>query len=350
MSDTERGQRRPTLDQVAALAGFSPKTVSRVINRERYVSPATADRVLAAAAELGFRPNGMAREFQAGARSRTIGFITGDVANPFYARLAKGAESVLKRHGYQLMTASTDEEPSRERELILDMVDRRVGGLLLVSADIDHGALGRERANGTPVVFLDRPPIGVDGDAVVIDNQRGIAAAVEHLVTLGHERIGLIGDLSRLSTHRERIAAFEASMRTAGRSDWQQWVRTNSHDASRAEAAAHDLMTLPTPPTALITTNNRITIGALRAIRGLPQPPALIGFDDFELADLLGVSVIAYDSEQMGALAAERLLQRITGNGPPMFTTDVVVTRLIERGTTLRQRPPSKIPTHEANA
>jgi len=308
---------RPTLQAVAARSGVSMKTVSRVVNGERYVAADTAARVLAAAAELGFRPNALAREFRAGARSATVGLITGDVANPFYSRIARGAEHALRQPGYSLLSASNDEEPERERTLVTQLVDRRVSGLLVVSADDDHGPLEDERRRGTPVVFLDRAPTDVDADTVVLDNADGMRQAVHHLLERGHRRIGLVGDLSRLSTHRERIDGFSEVMRSAVGGDWERFVRSGSHDVRAAAEATASLLAEPEPPTAIVTTNNRITTGALGVLAGRTEAPALVGFDDFDLADVLGVTVVAHDPDEMGRVGAEELLARIAGDDAP---------------------------------
>lgn len=217
------------------------------------------------------------------------------------------------------------------------LVERRVSGLLVVSADDDHTLLARERALGTPVVFIDRAPADVDADSVVLDNAGGIRMAVEHLLERGHRRIGLVGDLSRLSTHRQRVDAFGDAVRAAGVPDWQRWVRSDAHDLDEASRAVRDLVDGPEAPTAIVTTNNRITTGALRALVDRTDRPALVGFDEFDLADVLGITVIASDPDAMGRVAAEELLARIAGDdGPPRHHVQPV--RLVVRASSSTAR------------
>jgi LacI family transcriptional regulator len=338
---TEQGSAsRPTLVQVARLAGVSLKTASRVLNDEPYVSAATAAKVQAAAEELGFRLNVIARELRAGARSSIVGLIISDLANPFYARIARGAERVLRANDLQLICASSDEDPVLERQLTAELLERRVSALLLTTCVDDHRYLEVERRLGIPIAFLDRPPAGIDADTISLDNAEGARQAAEHLIQHGHRRIGLVGDLSRLATHRERIAGFAKAMADAGIDGWQRFVRADSHDSEAAERATRELMALPQPPTALFTTNNRITAGALRALRQLPSPPALIGFDDFDLAELLGVSVISHSPERMGELAVELVLERLAGAERPASHHRLPI-RLIERGSGERGVPAS---------
>ena len=308
---------RPTLVQVAHRAGVSVKTASRVLNDEPYVSADTARKVHTAAAELGFRLNVLARELRAGARSSTVGLIISDLANPFYARIARGAERVLRAADLQLITASSDENPTLERQLTAELFERRVSGLLITTCVDDHSYLEAERKLGIPVSFLDRPPAGIDADTFELDNVGGARCAAEHLIARGHRRIGLIGDLSRLATHRERVTGFADAMTAAKIDNWERFVRVDSHDSETAERAARELLSMRWAPTALFTTNNRITAGALRAIRDLPSPPALVGFDDFDLADLLGVTVISHSPERMGELAAELVVARLSGSERP---------------------------------
>jgi LacI family transcriptional regulator len=322
---------RPTLRQVAALSGVSLKTASRALNGEPYVSPATADKVRTAAEQLGFRRNAIARDLRAGARSSLVGLIIGDLANPFYSRVARGAERRLRAAGLQLISASSDEDPALEHTLVAEMLERRVSAMLIVTSATEHGYLEAERRLGLPVVFLDRPPVDIVADTIVLDNDGGVHRAVRHLLLRDHRRIGLVGDLVRLATYRERVAAFERAMTAAGIPDWQRYVRADCHDVAAAERAVRELLALDAPPTALLTTNNLITTGALRALRGVADPPALVGFDDFDLADVLGVTVIGHDPERMGELGAELIVIRLSGADGPARRV-LLPTELIERG------------------
>ena len=322
---------RPTLRQVAALSGVSLKTASRVLNGEQYVAEATAAKVHAAAAQLGFRLNVIARELRSGARSTSVGLIIGDLSNPFYSRIARGAERRLRADGLQLITASSEEDPDLEHSLVSDMLERRVSAMLIVTSATDHAYLEAERRHGTPVAFLDRTAADIVADTIVLDNVGGVHQGVSHLLRHGHRRIGLVGDLSRLSTHRERVAAFEEAMTAAGIAHWRRYMRSDSHDVNAAERAVRELLELDPPPTALFTTNNRITTGALRALRDRPRPPALVGFDDFDLADLLDVTVVAHDPERMGELGVELVMARLNGEQGPARRV-LLPTTLIARG------------------
>ncbi len=330
---------RPSLVQVAQLSGVSVKTASRALSGEGYVADETRARVLNAADQLGYRINGIARELRRGARTSTlVGLLSGDLANPFYSRLASGLERELRRNRLQLITASTDEDPDLERQLINTLLERRVRGLVIASTIGAHGFLAGERRHGIPFVFVDRPPIGLAADAVLLDNREGARQAAAHLIAGGHRRIGIIGDLSRLSTHRDRISGFAEAMEQAGLSDWDEYLLEEAHDTAAAGRAVGELLDRDPPPTALFTTNNRITTGALRALRGHPRPPALIGFDELDVGDVLGVSVITHDPEEMGQQAALLLLARLDGDRKPPRRV-VVPTTLLVRDSS--ERPPT---------
>jgi LacI family transcriptional regulator len=323
--------RRPTLTQVAALAGVSLKTASRALNREPNVAPDTGRRVRDAADLLGYRLNGIARELRRGATSALVGLISGDLANPFYSAVASGIERELRQHGLQLVTANNDEDSELERSLVDAFLERRVRALLVVPSAERHDYLAVEGNRGVPFVFVDRPPIGVAADAVLIDNSGGARSAADHLLGGGHRRIALVADLARKAPQRERIDGFMASMRAAGNTEWEPYLRTDVHDARRAEATVRELLALERPPTAVFTANNRLTTGALRALRGLPEPPALVGFDDFDLADVLGTTVVAHDAMAMGREAARLAYERISGHPGPARTI-VISTSIIARG------------------
>ncbi|GIE58201.1 LacI family transcriptional regulator [Actinoplanes octamycinicus] len=310
---------------------MSLKTASRALNGEPYVSGATERRVRQAADELGYRLNGLARELRTGGTSALVGLISGDLANPFYSAVASGAERELRRHGLLLITVNNDEDSALESSLLSALVERRVRALLVIPSSGGSPIAVGAKAHNVPFVFVDRPPVGLAADSVLIDNAGGARAAAEHLLAGGHRRIALVADLVRTASQQARISAFGAAMRAAGNPDWEPYVRTDVHDAATATRVVGELLALPEPPTALFTTNNQLTIGALRALRGHRHPPALVGFDDFELADVVGVTVVAHDMVELGRAAARLAQERIAGYaGPPR--TVVIPTTLIPRG------------------
>lgn len=325
--------RRPTLAVVAEAAGVSLKTASRVLNREPNVAPATRERVLDAATSLGFRRNAVAADLARGGYSRLVGFITGDLANEFYSALASGIERELREHGLQLLTASSDEDPEREESLTGELLERRVGALIVTPAGADHSALRGEIAAGLTVVVVDRPATGVDVDTVVIDNRGGTQAAVRHLLAHGHRRIGFVGDEPHLWTYQERSTEFLDVMHDAGVADAERRLRSGAHDAAAARELVRELLAAPEPPTAVLAANNRATVGTLQALRDVPggRDVAVVGFDDFELADLLGITVVAYDAVEMGRRAAELAVAR---SAEPDRAVELVVlpTRVVPRG------------------
>ena len=319
---------------VAALAGVSLKTVSRVVNREPGVHADTAERVRAAIADLGFARNDVARSLRSG-RAGALGLIIEDVANPFYSAIARAVEDAASERGHILITGSCEEDPTRERRLALRLLRRLVDALLIVPAGSDHRYLLPELSIDTPIVFLDRPPRGVDADTVLLDNVGGARAGVEHLLLQGHQRIAFIGDPPELYTAGERLAGYRAALADAGREAPGELIRAGSHDAAHAEHSVQALLALPPGrrPTAMFCANNRNTIGALRAMRNAPAPVALVGFDDFELADMLAtpVTVVRHSPEDMGRIAAELAYRRLAGDaGRPVHRT--IPCELVIRG------------------
>jgi len=322
--------------EVAALAGVSLKTVSRVINTEPAVSAEVRSRVLAAVDRLDYRHNHAASSLRRSDRkSSTIGVLLEDVANPFSSALHREIEDVALKRGVLVLAGSSDEDEAREQQLIAAFTSRRVDGLIIVPASHDHSYLLSERKAGTSMVFVDRPPAFLDADSVLTDNQAGVRKGVAHLVAHGHRRIGYLGDLMTITTAAERYRGYEEELSATGLQVDPQLVRLNVHGLEQAEAAARELLTMPHPPTALFTSQNLLTIGASRVLHRLDlhHRIALVGFDDVLLADLLqpGITVIAQDPSAMGRQAAEQLFRRIDGDRSPSVHL-VVPTRLITRG------------------
>jgi len=318
---------------VAEAAGVSLKTVSRVVNAEPGVGAGTSARVQQAISSLGFSRNDLARSLRHGRTSDTVGLVIGDLANPFYSAIARAAEQVASAHGHLLITGSSERDAARERELVRALAMRRVDGLLLVPSGDDHALIAAEQRLGLRVVFLDRPPTALAADAVLLDNVAGARAAVRHLLAAGHTRIAVVGDPLSVPTTAERRDGHRAALAEAGIADYPALLRFGPHETAGAEAAARELLALRDPPTAFFTTNNRNTIGVLRAIRHAERPLALVGFDDFELADALAtpVTVVAHDPAEMGRVAAELLFARLAGDTSPPVRLRLP-TRLVLRG------------------
>jgi LacI family transcriptional regulator len=327
---------RATMRDVAALAGVSLKTVSRVVNGVTSVDPDLTAKVHSAATKLGYRPNLTASNLRrSDRRTATIGMLIEDAANPFSAALMRAVEDVAHQHEVRVLFASLDEDPDRERDLARELIDRRVDGLVIVPAGHDHSYLSEERNAGTCLVFLDREPKLLQADAVVSDNLRGAVTAVRHLLDHGHRRIGFLGDRPTISTAAQRLDGFRHALEVAHVEVDERLVRDGLSSVDAAIAATSDLLAMADPPTALFTSQNLGTIGAARVLRtlGLEETVAMVGFDDFPLADLLrpGISVIAQDGEGMGRLAAEILFRRLYGDESP-YEKFVMPTELLVRG------------------
>jgi len=333
---------RATIRDVAALAGVGTKTVSRVINDEANVSPQTRARVQRAVSALNFKPNQGAGALRRGDRKTlTLGLLLDAVDNPFSALINRAVETVAYGRDTAVLAASSDNDPDRERIMVDAFTRRRVDGLILNTITEDQGYLQAEREQGTPLVFVDRPPIGLLADAVVTNNYEAAKEATQHLIRQGHRRIAHLGDEPAASTARGRLKGFSDAMAAAGLA-----VSARQVNALRSEqeayAAVHGFMQLDDPPTALFSSHYLVTLGAIRALHDLQlaERIALIGFDDIVLADLVrpAISVMAHDPTQLGTLAAERIFARLDGDTSAVQTV-VVAAKLIARGS--GEIPPS---------
>ncbi|HEX8343413.1 MAG TPA: LacI family DNA-binding transcriptional regulator [Actinoplanes sp.] len=327
---------RARLSDVARLAGVSAKTVSRVISGHDSVSPDTRQRVLEAARRLRFRPNHLARDLRRGGVSTTVAFVMGDLRNPFYSQVAAGIEKTLAEHGLTMIVAATRDDPTQEERVVAAMLERRVRSLLLIPIAADQSYLDGERQLGTPVVCIDRPAQNLIADSVVFGNRAGAADAVRSLLAIGHRRIAFVGSL--VHTHRERLAGFRDAMAEAGVEVDPAWERTDASTPAAAQRAMLELLAAAEPPTAVLAGNNQASTSVLRALRDSDRRVAFIGFDDFVLAETLGISVVAHDPEDMGRQAVRLALSRHDDLAATP-TQIVLPTRLIQRGS--GEIPPS---------
>jgi LacI family transcriptional regulator len=326
---------RATIRDVAALAGVGTKTVSRVINDEANVSSETRARVERAVKSLNFKPNQGAGALRRGDRKTlTLGLLVDGVDNPFSALINRAVETAAYRRDTAVLAASSDNDPDRERIMVDAFTRRRVDGLILNTVTEDQGYLQSEREQGTPIVFVDRPPNGLLADAVITNNYEAAVEATRHLISNGHRHIAHLGDEPATSSARGRRRGFSDAMAEAGLADTAREV-TAVPSGQEAYAAVHGLLQLDHPPTAFFTSHYLLTLGAIRALHDLrlQGTVALIGFDDIVLADLVrpGITVMAQDPTRLGTLAAERLFARLDGDVSAVQTV-VVPAKLIARG------------------
>jgi LacI family transcriptional regulator len=334
---------RPTMRHVAALAGVGIKTVSRVMNDEPGVSEATRQRVLGASQQLNYQLDMAAGSLRrAGRRTLSIGLLLPSVSNPFSGEIHRALEDSLAARGIAVFAASLDDDPEREKALVAAFLGRRVDGLVLTPIAKSQSYVIPEHSRDLPMVFIDREPVGIEADAVVTDNAVGSAMAASHLIAQGHTKLAYLGDRTDIQTARERRRGFIEEVGRAAIATSSVPVLEGLHDEDSARRAALQLLTAEDPPTAIFSSQNLVTFGVMRALKelGASKRVALVGFDDFTLADMMepGVTVIAQHPDRIGKLAAERLLARIDGDHSPAQTY-VVPSELIMRGSG-ELRPP----------
>jgi LacI family transcriptional regulator len=215
--------------------------------------------------------------------------------------------------------------------LALTLCARRVDGLIVVPTNSDHGFLVPEMEAGIPVVFADRPPGRIDADTVLSDNVGGASKGTAHLIAGGHRRIGYLGDNPSIFTARERYRGYRSAMSAAGLRIESSWVAMGTPATASVRRVLERMLGGPEPVTAVFCGNNRISVLALPVLAEPRQAVAMVGFDDFELADLLGITVIAQDTAELGRRAAQLLFQRLDGDRSPRHRV-VIPTRMISRG------------------
>lgn len=321
---------RARLVDVARLAGVSTKTASRAFADDPKVAEKTKELVREAAIRLSFRPNLLAKNLRTGAVAKTVGLVIGDLANPFYFKLAAGIERELAANGMTLILGITEDSPESEVRAVNAMLEQQVRALIVAPVAADQSYLERERPFGPPMVFVDRPPVNLLADTVLIQNRDGMAAAVRSLIGRGHRDIAFVANRSYLFTIQERLAGFHQAMLEAGITDSRRWERLMDTAESSLDDAMEELLAAEDGPTAIVAANNRASLAFVKATYRSPSDVAFIGFDDFELADTFGITVVGFDVSEMGREAAKLAVSGIERAGAPTHVK--IPTRMIARG------------------
>lgn len=336
---------RTTIREVAQHAGVGIKTVSRVVNNEPNVAPATAARVRASIEELRWEPDALAANLRrTTTRTRTIGLLLGSVSNPFAAAIHRAIEDVAAHRDVAVFASSLDDDPAREVAAVEAFVRRKVDGLILTCVAASQAYLRELVPPDMPIVFIDREPAEFAADTVHSDNVEGARMATRHLLGFGHRRLALLIDRREIWTAREREHGFLLALDEFGIAPETATILDGLSDHVAAERAVLSVLGAPNAPTAIVSGQNLITVGAVHALRklGRHRDVALIGFDDLELADLMdpGVSVVAQRPQEIGDVAAARLFASLDAGRRLDPAPIIVPVDLIPRGSG-EIRPPS---------
>lgn len=333
--------KKPTLSEVAAAASVGTTTVSRVINGGKRVNPRTLARVQRAIEALGYRPNQAARILK-GHPTRTIGLIIPSIADPFFAGCAEAAQKVARANDSLLIVTTSQNELHSELESINVLVSHRVDGIIISPSNSESAELRNSLARtGVPVVAMDRPLSGSTIPSVVADNFVGAHAATRHLIEHGYKRIVCMTGEQSLYTIRERVDGYRRAIESAG---FPVIVDTSITDYISTEIAVKKRLAEPEPPDAFLTLKNSTTIFVFEVLQKLhlaiPDSFALLGYDDFELAEVMrpSISVVQQPTAEIGRNAAEMLFEALTPQNREGGSPEPACPKQIQLGTHLVRR------------
>ncbi len=314
-----------TLKDIARLAQVSHTTVSRVVNNRPGVKTSTKQRIMRLVKELDYQPNLVARSLVV-KRSKNLGMIITTISNPFYLELAKGIEDTARSFQYNVILCCTNYDLSLEGEHIRELRRRGIDGIILTSAQVKDGHVAALAHEGFPLVLVNRrvlePDLHAQVDYIGIDNVKGGEMALEHLLKLGHRRIGIIRGSLDSSVTVERMEGAHRALARNGISLDDDLVFAGDYLKGTGYEAAKRFLSLPYPPTAIFSLNDYMAFGVYDALMEqgvrVPEDMALLGFNDIELASLkmVGLSTISQKKYTLGSMAVRRLMERIEGAQP----------------------------------
>ena len=331
----------PKLADVAREAGVSPATVSRHLNGRIILPQSTRDRIDAAIARLGYRPNVLAQRLSTG-RSQSIGLVVPDIANPFFAAIAHGAGTAARAAGYSLSLSITDGDPARDIESLRALDTNAAEGIVLAIGRPDDAVLAAVRRHSRQIVLLDEDLPGAGVPCVIVENAEGARLATEALIAAGHHRIALVAGPDAAMSARERLAGFEAAMTAAALPIRRDWVLSGDYSRAHGHAAGLRLLRAADRPTGIVAMADVIAIGVIQSATDcgltVTGDVSVTGFDDMEFAGLISppLTTVRQPGVAMGRLAVERLLDLMGGGAPPMVTRLPV--DLIERASVARPK------------
>ncbi len=325
-----------TIKDIAKIAKVNVSTVSRALNGKPGVSDELRKKILQIAEQMGYSPDMTATGLKKG-KTRIVGVLIPDIANPFFAQIARGMEKVFNPVGYHLLLCSTDEDPQHEEENLKTLISQRVEGILAAPVDSGGNRFLYEKVlkNDIPLVFFDRIVPDIDTSYVITDNEAGVRELVEYLHKNGHETLGIITLRSKSFTGRMRLNGALKVCKELKIEVKEEWILDGGSSQEGAYQAARKLFLLKEKPTALIVSNNLMMLGVMKAIKDLrlkvPEDISIVCFDDSYWNQIFDppITCVAQEPEQMGLIAATLLLNKVIHDGKNSKT--ILKAHFIER-------------------
>lgn len=329
----------PTIKDVAEKAGVSTATVSRVLSGREFVSQHLIEKVNQTIEDLRYRPSRVARNLRV-RKANTIGLVVSDIQNPFFTSIMRGIQDTLLAKGYVLLAANSDENEDQEKVHIETLLAEEVAGIILAPASASHKNYANLIDEGVGLVVIDRIPDRLKANSVLVDNTAGAHTAVEHLISLGHQRIGIITGREEISTTTSRLQGYRTALQDAGIPFAPELVIAGGFRQEGGYQAMNALFSISEPPTAVFSSNNVMTLGALQAIhekcKRIPDEIALVSFDDMPWAASLQppLTSVAQPTYEIGTTAAKLLLDQVSDS--KQITRRIILeAKLIVRGSTV---------------
>jgi len=336
---------RVTVNDIAKAAKVSQTTVSRVLNNHPYIKESTRQKVLKAIEELNFSPDSVARSMITG-KTKTLGLIVGDISNPYFAESAKIIIGQAKKLGYDVIISNTDHDDDNFEDAIRSLMAKRVDGLLISSVYKGSETIKRLYDSGFPVVLFINRPAEDPCNYVVLDNEKGIRLAVDHLVQLGHRKIAFVSGSFKYSAIHQRFLGFEAALRHHGLEVRSDFVYSGTFDYDHAYHFVDKLLSMKDAPTAFLAASDQIALVVMDAAANkkykIPEDLSVVGFDNMRIASnqYIGLTTVSQQKEKMAIFALENLVLLIEkGDTVSMPVRVVIEPELIVRKTTGPVKP-----------
>lgn len=305
-----------TLKDVAEEASVSIATVSYVVNDTRYVSPELTERVERAMEKLGYHQNQVARSLKT-EKTKTLGLIVTDITTPFFSTLVRGVEDATIQNDHNLIIGNSDETKKKE-DLYIDLfIGKKVDGLIIAPTKKSEKNIKKIANMGTSIVFVDREIEDIKAPKVLSENVKGAYRATSHLVERGHRKIGIVLGLKGVGTTQERLNGYKRALRENEIPVKEKYIVRGHSSIESGKEAVEKLLELDETPTAIFSTNNKVNLGSLKAIKeaGLscPKDVSLVGFDDSDWASIFdpNLTTVSQDPYSIGSTATELLFESI---------------------------------------